>query len=201
MMSQRVFILLVVFCFGLMPTFSFGQYPTEDPIELDDPNPPLGSTCFRTKNDSCNQHVNLDANRPRCSGRQCGWTAITTDELDENGNPTGNTVTEYVLGCQTPIGEKPFEEEYSPVEVPNVEEVFTGGGREKAKKAEQVFCVERMPCLCDDLREGDTCERADEKSDDDGHAVIGWVIDTDSNACQLDDGPGPGPGPDPNQVG
>lgn len=199
-MSQRVFILLVVFCFGLMPTFSFGQYPTEDPIVLDDPNSHFGFTCFRTKNDSCNQHVHLDPNRPRCSGRQCHWTTVERVELDENGNPTGNTIYEDVLGCHTPIGEKPFEEKFSPVEVPNVEDVAQGGGREKAEKAEQVFCVERMPCLCTDLQEGDNCERGDEKSGDD-HPVVGWIIDTDSNECQLDDGPGPGPGPDPNQVG
>lgn len=189
------FVVLVTVSFGLiLAADGFCQAPQpgdkQDPITIGEP--PGTDNCYRTANTSCSLHITLDAGRPTCGDRSCGWGLEEKPVVDENGDPVldenGNPVTETktVPMCVTPAGELPFEENVLPIQVPNIAHVTDGHGRETPIEADQVMCVGRYKCLCTEAKSRDTpagpCATDSDFFDTD-YPVIGLVVDDED----LDD--------------
>ena len=195
--KMKALVKVVVFsiaCLILHQTFAQGPFPkVTDEVVVQDP----GFGCYRTANTSCSQHVSLPANTPKCESRVCGWKVVLTPVY---GPPPENTLIryeiEYVPDCQTPIGEPPFEEKVLPDEVPNVQQVTAGQGREQAKQAEvSVQCIGRFLCECTEelSQQQSWCTIASEPYDK-HHPVKGLVVDPASPVCEKVPPPPPGGG-------
>jgi len=194
-MNAKVFgFLLFAIVLSIVESTAMGQgepFPLNtDPIDVP---VPVGD-CFRTANSSCSTEAPLDANRPKCDNRICGWGEQEWVP-DDPQNPTGPGHWYTPPKCVTPAFETPFEEDNLSIEVPDVAHAPDGTGRERYLEADPVDCVARFKCECTVAKSniGGACVRAPNEYATD-HPVYGLVIDSESPACEGYALPGEGGG-------